>query len=153
MSGVSLCAMAPLLRKRNEKTKAETSLKYMRLILFERSNGCKRPGLGFRAAHARHDGSVRGLLLMSSGSGIVQIPRGVDGRRPQAWANPWWALLGGTPNTRFNARRTPLLSRSPRVRSTLRRQTSELSRQAFSERISVGLHKPAIFFHMIFMLG
>src|SRR5262245_33108966 len=92
MSDVSLCA-APLLRKRNGKTKAETSLKYMTLILFERSNGRKRPGLGVRAAHARHDGSVRGLLLMSSGSGssgsgIVQIPRGVDGRRPQAWANP-----------------------------------------------------------------
>src|SRR5215510_5189755 len=98
MSGVSLCAVAPLLRKRNGKTKAETSLKHMTLILFERSNGRKRPDLGVRAIHARHDGSVRGLVLMSSGSGIVQIPRGVDGRRPQAWAR-----LGGTPNTRFNA--------------------------------------------------
>ena len=38
-------------------------------------------------------------------------------------------------------------------RSTLRRQTSELSRQAFSEGISAGLQKPAIFFHMIFTLG
>jgi hypothetical protein len=42
MFGVSLCAVAALLRKRSEKAKAETSLKYMTLIFFERNTGSKR---------------------------------------------------------------------------------------------------------------
>jgi hypothetical protein len=42
MSCASFCAVAPLLRSRNGKTKTETSLKYMALILFERIKGNKK---------------------------------------------------------------------------------------------------------------
>src|SRR5689334_8176837 len=83
MSGVSLCAVAPLLTKRNGKTKAETSLKYMTLILFERSKGSKRscsvfgsslPDTTVPCEVAAHEFRLR----------YIKLPRGVDGRQPQA---------------------------------------------------------------------